>query len=68
MKSRVPVSERRKRMVAGAAGHRCPCVLGTGGSAGFVKAVLKGCSRDSKADTVHIVTVLTALNLILTGK
>lgn len=35
------MSEQRKRMVAGAAGHRCPCVLGTGGSAGFAKAVLK---------------------------
>lgn len=62
------MSEQRKRMVAGAAGHRCPCVLGTGGSAGFAKSVLKGCSRDSKADTVCIVTVFTPLNLILTGK
>ena len=58
-------------MVDEAAVQRCLCLLGTGNSAGFEKAVLEGCSKDTSADVVHgllIGSVFAGLDLIPTAK
>lgn len=66
-----PRAEQKEGMVGAAVVRRCLCALGTGSSAGFARAVLQSCSKDTKADVVHrllIDVVFIGLHLIPTGK
>lgn len=57
-------------MVDEAAVQRCLCLLGTGSIAGFAKAVLEGCSKDTTRLIRYMGSSLTvsSLDLIPTGK
>jgi len=58
-------------MVDGAVVQRCLHALGTGSSAGFEKAGVEGCSKNTKAGTVCrllVGSVFAGLDLIPTGK